>query len=89
MFYLFICCLFICHAFFHHVKVFEELHQINLFIYYLASMIVIFFSLRPKNIKMSFNTEIKNMHITEKVYSIVLINEFIQAALNFLTFNQS
>ncbi len=55
-------------------------------------MIVIFFSffsLRPKNIKMSFNTEIKNMHITEKVYSIVLINEFIQAALNFLTFNQS
>lgn len=36
-----------------------------------------------------FNTEIKNMQITEKVYSIALINEFIQAALNFLTFNKT
>ncbi len=36
-----------------------------------------------------FNTEIKNMQITEKVYSIALINEFIHAALNFLTFNKT
>lgn len=50
-------------------------------------MMVIYFSLHPKNTKINFNTEIKNMQITEKVYSIALINEFIQAGGSFELFD--